>query len=135
MTTMMDTLINALTSNALELVLAIAAMFLVPLAKHYAGAIKDERLRRIAVDAIGKAEELGRQKRGTAQMPGLEKLDTAVAHVLQKVPGISGPEAVSLVHANLPRARAVMADFATATLQAAMPVSPSKASRPSSAKA
>lgn len=114
----MEQIFKALLEHALPIVLSMVAAFLIPVARRYAGLLKDEQMRRVVQAAILEVEEITRAS--GSSIKGIEKLDHAVATIVEKVPGISEAEAQALVHQELPKVRAAIADFAKATARAAL---------------
>ena len=123
MEAMLTSLGHWAAGNLLQVLLSIAAMFLIPIAKHYAALLKDERLRRIVQAAILEVEETAAKHAGTP-IASSRKLDLALQQIAEKVPGITREEAHSLVHQELPKVRAAIGDFTKATLGAALSSSP-----------
>lgn len=60
-------------------------------------------IEKLASQGIGKAEEIAASwaKNNTDKITGREKLDIAIAHIIEKVPKISNEQAKSVVHSVL----------------------------------
>lgn len=120
-----------LTTEVVKLVFAIVApvlatlvtALLVRLFKKVGLQLDAERqakLEKITHDAILRAEEVA-ATRLRAQLPvtAKDKLETAIADILDRVPGVTADEAAALVHQQLPRVGLGAASFLTRVRQAA----------------
>lgn len=113
--------------NLLQVVLSAVAVFLIPVARHYAAMMKSAFVRNAINGVINHVEELARQRAGTGQpLVGEEKLEMGIRLALNRIPGIDAAEAEQLIHEQLPAVRAALGDFSKATLNAAL-TSPSTA--------
>lgn len=121
MSEMMATIGEWVSGNLLQLLLSVAAAFLIPVARRYGALLKDESLRRVVQAAILEVEERATKHAGISSG---RKLDVAVERIITKVPGVSIEEARQLVHQELPKVRAAIGDFGKATLRAAVSSSP-----------
>jgi light-regulated signal transduction histidine kinase (bacteriophytochrome) len=120
----MDQLIDEVVKVAGTALAGVAIWALTQLARKYGFQVSAERhaqLEAAARQAILVVEEKAAAalKARAAKLSPAEKLEGAVAIVLQKMPGITADEAADIVHAQLPVVRGAAVDFSKAVLRSA----------------
>lgn len=107
-----------LLTEGVKLVFGVLGALLVPLAAMLGkqlftrfglqvSAEQDAKIRTFARAGIMMAEEYGAKAvKNAVPMSSSDKLDMAVMHLIEKVPGVDPQEAADLVHQELPKVRA-----------------------------